>query len=68
VAETYTVMSLYAAITISMVLLSAAAESEWKSMTKRISAIFALVSFGGFFLFTLSVFASKAGGYPYSPF
>ena len=66
--ETYVVMALYAATTFSVVLLNQAMESSWKLYTKYAAAFVGLVGFSGFFLWTLSVFAAKSGGYPYSYF
>lgn len=65
VIETYIVMFLNAMIVLGMILLT---ESGWQSdMRKgRIMAIAGLILVAVFFSFLLSVFRSKAQGYPYS--
>ncbi|XP_055902012.1 tumor suppressor candidate 3 [Eupeodes corollae] len=65
VIETYIVMFLNAMIVLGMILLT---ESGWQNdMRKgRIMAIAGLILVAVFFSFLLSVFRSKAQGYPYS--
>jgi hypothetical protein len=50
-----------------MVLLTTAAESNWKRWPKILAAVTGLAAFSGFFLFFLAIFATKQGDYPYSP-
>lgn len=64
--ETYFVIVLYAAITLGMVLLTDAAEGKGDVGRRRLFAIVGLALFAFFFSLILSIFRSKAGGYPYS--
>lgn len=68
VIETYLVMVLYAAIVLGMILLTEAATTSQKSDAgkRRLFAIVGLSLFAFFFSLILSIFRSKAGGYPYS--
>jgi oligosaccharyltransferase complex subunit gamma len=69
VAETYMVFGLYAAIVFGMILLTEAAEMKDDSgsrLKKRHVAVVGLVLLAFFFSLILSIFRSKAGGYPYS--
>jgi oligosaccharyltransferase complex subunit gamma len=66
VLETYFVMVLYGAITLGMILLTEAGEGKGDIGKRRILAIAGLVLFAFFFSLILSIFRSKAGGYPYS--
>ena len=64
--ETYFVMMLYGAITLGMILLTEAAEMKGGVEKRRVLAIAGLALFAFFFSLILSIFRSKAGGYPYS--
>ena len=64
--ETYLVMMLYAAIVFGMILLTEAAEAKGDVGKKRVLAIVGLALVAFFFSLILSIFRSKAGGYPYS--
>ncbi len=65
--ETYLVMLLYAAIVLGVVLLTEAAETKGGDPgKKRTLAIVGLALIAFFFSLILSIFRSKAGGYPYS--
>ena len=64
--ETYFVMMLYGAITLGMILLTEAAEMKGGVEKRRVFAIAGLALFAFFFSLILSIFRSKAGGYPYS--
>ena len=66
VLETYFIMMLYGAITLGMILLTEAAEGKGDVGKRRIFAVAGLVLFAFFFSLILSIFRSKAGGYPYS--
>jgi len=66
VLETYFIMILYGLITLGMVLLTEAAEGKGDIGKRRLFAIVGLVLFAFFFSLILSIFRSKAGGYPYS--
>ena len=67
VLETYFVMILYGLIVLGMVWLTDAAEANGDSIGKRrLFAIVGLALFAFFFSLILSIFRSKAGGYPYS--
>lgn len=65
VIETYIVMFLNAMIVVGMVLLT---EAGWQTDARKgkITAIVGLVLVAVFFSFILSIFRSKAQGYPYS--
>merc|ERR1712079_788958 len=66
VFETYFVMILYGLIVLGMVLLTDAAEAKGDVGKRRLFAIVGLALFAFFFSLILSIFRSKAGGYPYS--
>jgi len=67
VLETYFVMILYAAIATGVVMLTDAAEGKAGDANKRrLLACVGLGLFAFFFSLILSIFRSKAGGYPYS--
>jgi len=66
VLETYFVMILYGLIVLGMVLLTDAAEAKGDIGKRRLFAIVGLALFAFFFSLILSIFRSKAGGYPYS--
>ena len=66
-AETYFVMLLYGAIVFGMILLIDAAEPGHAEVGKRrLMAIIGLSLLAFFFSLIISIFRSKAGGYPYS--
>lgn len=66
--ETYFVMLLYAAIVFGMILLTEAADESNKSNVgkRQVFAGVGLALLVLFFSLILSIFRSKAGGYPYS--
>ena len=64
--EIYFIMVLYFLITVGMVLLIEAAENKGDVGKRRLFAIVGLALFAFFFSLILSIFRSKAGGYPYS--
>lgn len=66
VLETYFVMMLYAAIFFGMILLTEAADGKGDIGKRRLLAIVGLALLAFFFSLILSIFRSKAGGYPYS--
>ncbi len=71
VIETYLVMLLYGAIVLGMILLTEAASHEQgagknETSKRRLFAIVGLGLLAFFFSLILSIFRSKAGGYPYS--
>ncbi len=67
VVETYLVMVLYAAIVAGMIMLTEAAEQKGGDVGKKnLFAIVGLALLAFFFSLILSIFRSKAGGYPYS--
>jgi len=66
VLETYFVMILYGLIVLGMILLTDAAEAKGDVGKRRLFAIVGLALFAFFFSLILSIFRSKAGGYPYS--
>jgi len=66
VLETYFVMLLYGLITLGMVLMTDAADGKGDAGKKRLIAGVGLALFSFFFSLILSIFRSKAGGYPYS--
>ncbi len=73
VVETYLVMLLYAAIVLGMVLMTESAEAangggEANTVAgkSKLLAVVGLGLFSFFFSLILSIFKSKAGGYPYS--
>jgi len=60
-------MMLYAAIVTGVILMTDAADGKMGDANKRrLLAIIGLGLFGVFFSLMLSIFRSKAGGYPYS--
>lgn len=59
-------MTLYGLITLGMVLLIEAADGKGDIGKRRLFAIIGLALFAFFFSLILSIFRSKAGGYPYS--
>ncbi|TRY75133.1 hypothetical protein TCAL_00665, partial [Tigriopus californicus] len=66
VVETYFVMVLYAAIVTGMILLTDAADGKGDVGKRKILAMVGLALLAFFFSLILSIFRSKAGGYPYS--
>lgn len=66
VLETYIVMILNGAIVLGMVLVTEAASHKGDVRKRRILAIAGLVLMVTFFSMILSIFRSKAHGYPYS--
>ena len=68
VIETYFVMVLYAAIVFGMILLNEAADDTNKGNVgkRQLFAAVGLSLLAFFFSLILSIFRSKAGGYPYS--
>ena len=71
VVETYFVMVIYALIVFGTILLTEAASPEGPSSRnkvgkRRMFAIVGLFLLAFFFSLILSIFRSKAGGYPYS--
>lgn len=66
VLETYFVMILYAAIVSGMILLTDAADGKGDVGKRKILAMVGLALLAFFFSLILSIFRSKAGGYPYS--
>lgn len=64
--ETYFVMILYAAIVSGMILLTDAADGKGDVGKRKILAMVGLALLAFFFSLILSIFRSKAGGYPYS--
>ena len=66
VLETYFIMILYGLISFGMILLLEAAENKGDIGKRRVFAVVGGVLFVFFFSLILSIFRSKAGGYPYS--
>lgn len=66
VLETYFVMLIYGLIVCGMILLMEAGESKGDSGKRRALAVVGLALVAFFFSLILSIFRSKAGGYPYS--
>ena len=66
VFETYFIFLLYGLITFGMILLIDAAENKGDIGRRRLCSIIGLALFAFFFSLILSIFRSKAGGYPYS--
>ena len=66
VLETYFVSMLYGLIVMGMILLTDAAAGKGDVGKRRLLAIVGLVLVAFFFSLILSIFRSKAGGYPYS--
>lgn len=66
VLETYIVILLNAAIVVGMILISEAATRKFDVRMRRIMAIVGLALVAFFFSIILSIFRSKAHGYPYS--
>lgn len=65
IVETYIVIGLNAAIVFGMILMNDAAESKGDPKKRKIMAIVGLLLVAVFFSFLLSIFRSKAHGYPY---
>jgi oligosaccharyltransferase complex subunit gamma len=59
-------MILYGLISLGMILLTEAAEVKGDVGKRRLFAFIGLALFVFFFSLILSIFRSKAGGYPYS--
>jgi len=66
VLETYIVILLNGAISFGMILMTEAASSKGDVQKRRIMAIVGLAFLAFFFSLILSIFRSKAHGYPYS--
>ena len=66
VLETYFVMMIYALIVAGMIMLTEAGESKSDVGKRKILAVVGLGLLAFFFSLILSIFRSKAGGYPYS--
>jgi len=66
VLETYFVMMIYGLIVCGLILLTEAAETKGDVGKRRILAVVGLALLAFFFSLILSIFRSKAGGYPYS--
>ena len=66
VVETYFVMLIYSLIVCGMIMLMEAGDSKGDSGKRRALAVVGLALLAFFFSLILSIFRSKAGGYPYS--
>merc|ERR1719318_402741 len=66
VLETYFVMVIYGLIVCGMIMLTEAGDSKGDVGKRRILAVVGLALLAFFFSLILSIFRSKAGGYPYS--
>uniref|UniRef100_A0A1W7R9C2 Tumor suppressor candidate 3 n=1 Tax=Hadrurus spadix TaxID=141984 RepID=A0A1W7R9C2_9SCOR len=66
IIETYIVIILNAAIVFGVILLNEAAASKGESKKQKIMALIGLATVAIFFSLLLSIFRSKAHGYPYS--
>ena len=66
VLETYFVMMIYGLIVCGMIMLNEAGESKSDIGKRKILAVVGLGLLAFFFSLILSIFRSKAGGYPYS--
>merc|ERR1711874_428301 len=66
VLETYFVMMIYGLIVCGLILLTEAADTKGDVGKRRILAVVGLAMLAFFFSLILSIFRSKAGGYPYS--
>lgn len=66
VVETYIVAMLYACVTLGMVLLTDSGAGKEDGSKRRIMAFIGLVMVAVFFSLILSIFRTKASGYPYS--
>jgi len=66
VLETYFVMMIYGLIVCGMIMLTEAGESKSDVGKRKILAVVGLGLLAFFFSLILSIFRSKAGGYPYS--
>uniref|UniRef100_A0A4D5S4G1 Putative transporter protein 1 n=1 Tax=Ixodes scapularis TaxID=6945 RepID=A0A4D5S4G1_IXOSC len=66
IVETYIVIALNVAVVFSMILMNDAAESKGDPKKRKIMAVVGLLLMSVFFSFLLSIFRSKAHGYPYS--
>ncbi|KAG0423677.1 hypothetical protein HPB47_000554 [Ixodes persulcatus] len=66
IVETYIVIALNVAVVFGMILMNDAAESRGDPKKRKIMAVVGLLLMSVFFSFLLSIFRSKAHGYPYS--
>jgi len=66
VLETYFVMVIYGLIVCGMIMLTEAGDTKGDVGKRRILAVVGLALLAFFFSLILSIFRSKAGGYPYS--
>merc|ERR1712107_498590 len=66
VLETYLVMLIYGLIVRGMIMLMEAGDSKGDAGKRRALAVIGLALLAFFFSLILSIFRSKAGGYPYS--
>ncbi|XP_040077705.1 tumor suppressor candidate 3 [Ixodes scapularis] len=66
IVETYIVIALNVAVVFGMILMNDAAESKGDPKKRKIMAVVGLLLMSVFFSFLLSIFRSKAHGYPYS--
>jgi len=66
VVETYIVAMLYACVTAGMILLTDSGASKEDGSKRRIMAVIGLLLVAVFFSLVLSIFRTKASGYPYS--
>jgi len=66
VVETYLVLGLYALVAAGLVLLCEAGEEKAEPGLRRMQAVVGLVMTVVFYSLVLSIFRSKAAGYPYS--
>jgi len=66
IIETYIVGTLHAAVVLGMILMTEAAGKREDVRKRRIQAFIGLALFAFFFSLQLSIFRSKAHGYPYS--
>ena len=64
--ETYFVMGLYGLVVVGMVLLCEAGDEKAEPGLRRMQAVAGLGITCLFYSLVLSIFRSKAGGYPYS--
>ncbi|KAM7290497.1 tumor suppressor candidate 3 [Ixodes scapularis] len=66
IVETYIVIALNVAVVFGMILMNDVAESRGDPKKRKIMAVVGLLLMSVFFSFLLSIFRSKAHGYPYS--
>lgn len=66
VLETYFIMLIYGLIVCGMIMLMEAGDSKGDLAKRKVLAIVGLALLAFFFSLILSIFRSKAGGYPYS--